>query len=97
MSEIPEAAIEAVREFPFWDYGMDEVDPRSEYAEWVLPLTTKILAAAEPALRAHIAGELERHGDKCLDSEEFRAGMYHAAAIVDGRARVGGADTGGGE
>ena len=39
----------AIRKFQFWDYGMDDVDPRSEYAEWV------------PDLAAAIAAALERH------------------------------------
>jgi hypothetical protein len=36
---------EAIREFPFWDYGMDDVDPRSEYAEWVPALAKQITDA----------------------------------------------------
>jgi hypothetical protein len=35
---------EVIREFPFHDYGMDEVDPRSEYAEWVPALAAGIAA-----------------------------------------------------
>lgn len=33
-----------LRGFPFWDYGMDDVDPRSEYAEWVPALAERIAA-----------------------------------------------------
>jgi hypothetical protein len=30
-----------IRAFPFWDYGLDGVDPESEYAEWVTNLADK--------------------------------------------------------
>ena len=32
----------AIRQFPFWDYGMDDVDPTSECAEWVPDLAMAI-------------------------------------------------------
>ncbi|MFC4006573.1 hypothetical protein ACFOY2_05030 [Nonomuraea purpurea] len=51
------AAIEkAIREFPFWDYGMDNVDPESEYAEWVPALALAI----SDALAADQSGEASR-------------------------------------
>lgn len=34
---------EAIKEFDFWDYGLNEVDPHSEYAEWVPDLANKIV------------------------------------------------------
>lgn len=37
-----EATLRAIRDFPFWDYGMDDVDPKSEYAEWVPDLANEI-------------------------------------------------------
>lgn len=48
------AAEEAIRDFAFWNYGMDEVDPKSEYAEWVPDLA----AAVEKAVREQIAHDL---------------------------------------
>ena len=37
-----EIVADVIRNFPFWDYGMDDVDPKSEYAEWVPALARKI-------------------------------------------------------
>lgn len=36
---------QAIRDFDFGDYGMSDVDPNSEYAEWVPALAAKIRAA----------------------------------------------------
>ncbi|GAA0705471.1 hypothetical protein GCM10010193_70700 [Kitasatospora atroaurantiaca] len=41
------AAEQAIRAFDFWDYGLNEVDPESEYAEWVAPLAAAVVAAIE--------------------------------------------------
>ncbi|MFC8447686.1 hypothetical protein [Kitasatospora sp. NPDC057223] len=41
------AAEQAIRAFAFWDFGLNEVDPESEYAEWVAPLAAAIVAAIE--------------------------------------------------
>jgi hypothetical protein len=38
---------EVIRDFAFWDYGMDDVDPQSEYAEWVPDLAANIAKALE--------------------------------------------------
>ena len=32
----------AIRAFPFWDFGMDDVDPNDEAAEWVFELAVKV-------------------------------------------------------
>lgn len=37
----------AIRSFNFGDYGMDDVDPRSQYAEWVPDLAERIAAALD--------------------------------------------------
>lgn len=42
-----EEVIKAIRKFPFWDYGMDEVDPTGKSAEWVPALADKICAAID--------------------------------------------------
>ncbi len=50
MSADIDAIIGAIKAFDFDDYGLDEVDPRSEYAEWVPDLARAIayaLATAE--------------------------------------------------
>jgi hypothetical protein len=39
--------IEAIREFQFWNYGMDDVDPQAETAEWVPDLADAICAAID--------------------------------------------------
>ncbi len=31
-----------IRSFPFWDYGMSDVDPNDRYAEWVTDLAARI-------------------------------------------------------
>lgn len=36
-----------IRDFPFWDYGLDVVDPRSPDAEWVPHLAVLIVKALE--------------------------------------------------
>lgn len=38
---------QAIRDFKFWDYGLDVVDPNSEYAEWVPDLAMAIVAAVQ--------------------------------------------------
>lgn len=35
----------AIKAFPFWNYGLDEADPNSEYAEWVPDLAQAIQQA----------------------------------------------------
>lgn len=35
----------AITEFSFWNYGLDDVDPRSQYAEWVGDLASVIVGA----------------------------------------------------
>lgn len=44
------AAAKAIKKFPFDDFGMDDVDPKSRYAEWVPVLARRIVAAAAPIL-----------------------------------------------
>jgi hypothetical protein len=53
MSKTP--AEKAIRKFNFGNYGMDDVDPKSEYAEWVPDLAAKI----EAAVREQVAKDLE--------------------------------------
>lgn len=36
---------DAIRNFDFSNYGLDDVNPRSQYAEWVPDLAEKILTA----------------------------------------------------
>lgn len=55
MSTPTEIVAAAIREFPFWDYGMDDVDPKSEYAEWVPDLAKQITVALKE--RAELFGE----------------------------------------
>jgi hypothetical protein len=43
------AAEQAIRDFDFWDYGLNEVDPGGEYAEWVTPLAAAVVKAIEGA------------------------------------------------
>jgi hypothetical protein len=44
-----DAITAAIKAFPFWDYGLDEANPHSEYAEWVPDLAAAIHKAAAPA------------------------------------------------
>lgn len=70
-----DAITAAIKAFKFWNYGLDETDPNSEYAEWVPDLAGAIhkalTAPADPApttaLRvspevADAATWLEEHG-----------------------------------
>jgi predicted extracellular nuclease len=43
--ELRSAIVAAIKAFDFDDYGMDEVDPNDEYAEWVPALAEQIAAA----------------------------------------------------
>jgi hypothetical protein len=52
------AAIKAIKKFPWDDYGLDDVDPRSEYAEWVPALADAVVAEIVKALRT----ERDRQG-----------------------------------
>ncbi|MEV0382346.1 hypothetical protein [Nonomuraea sp. NPDC050643] len=39
-----QAAIEdGIRDFPFWNYGLDMVDPNDKNAEWVPDLAKKVI------------------------------------------------------
>lgn len=40
-----DAITAAIKAFPFWNYGLDEADPNSEYAEWVPDLAQAIQTA----------------------------------------------------
>lgn len=51
----------AIREFPFWNYGMDDVDPQADTAEWVFHLA----AAVERAVREQIARQ--EGGRRCCE------------------------------
>lgn len=43
-------AIQAIRDFAFWNYGLNDTDPNDKYAEWVPDLADKVVAAlAQPA------------------------------------------------
>lgn len=55
-------AEQAIRNFDFWDYGMDAVDPKSEYAEWVPALA----AAVEKAVRKQVEEATFNIHDACL-------------------------------
>ncbi|MEU4234894.1 hypothetical protein AB0F17_62365 [Nonomuraea sp. NPDC026600] len=44
----PQAAAEqAIRDFPFCDYGLNGVSPESEHAEWVPDLAKAVTAAID--------------------------------------------------
>lgn len=43
-----DAIIGAIKDFDFDDYGLDAVDPWSEYAEWVPDLARAIAASLAP-------------------------------------------------
>lgn len=47
MSDLQAAVEQAIRDFKFWDYGLDVVDPNSEYAEWVPDLAKAIVGAIQ--------------------------------------------------
>ncbi|WJN63153.1 hypothetical protein [Streptomyces phage phiScoe44] len=46
MSILKDQIEQAIREFDFSDFGLDNVDPNSEYAEWVPVLAEKIARRA---------------------------------------------------
>lgn len=46
------AVTAAIKAFDFEDYGLHEVDPNSEYAEWVPALAAAVAAAARPEVLA---------------------------------------------
>ncbi|WP_030756655.1 hypothetical protein [Streptomyces sp. NRRL F-5135] len=45
ISEQQEIVAQAIRDFRFHNYGLDNVDPNSEYAEWVGDLASAIVRA----------------------------------------------------
>lgn len=54
-----DAIAAAIKAFKFWDYGLDETNPNSEYAEWVPDLAGEILkAVGAPAAPAGIEQRL---------------------------------------
>lgn len=57
--QVPDAerVAAAIRAFRFWNYGMDDVDPNSEYAEWVPALAADIVASFVPESAAAVPVE----------------------------------------
>jgi hypothetical protein len=78
--------IEAIKEFRFWNYGMDEVDPNSEYAEWVPALADAICAAIDDQ-PFHVIefgdGWTLKHPLDCRDTL-FECPVNRAAEALDG-------------
>jgi hypothetical protein len=60
LADLAMKANEAIRAFPFWDYGMDDVDPNDEYAEWVWELAVKVADSVLAEARSQIAASLKR-------------------------------------
>jgi hypothetical protein len=75
------AAEDAIRNFDFDDYGMDDVDPTSEYAEWVPDLATKIEAAVRVQVAEEISAALQRL------REDGETDMRQAIAVAESIAR----------
>jgi hypothetical protein len=48
------AVKEAIVEFPWWNYGLDEVD-NAQSDEWAEALAEAVVAALEPAVRESAA------------------------------------------
>lgn len=42
LANTQELVEQAIRKFPFWNYGLDEVDPNDDFAEWVEDLAAAI-------------------------------------------------------
>src|SRR5262245_10022942 len=101
-AEIPEAAIEAAASILLRDYPAGPDATWRDYKDDV----RDILAAAEPALRAHIAGQIVWQIHAIVweidDGDPRLEGFYYALRVAadmvaDFARRVGGADAGGGE
>jgi len=84
MSTEPTPAEKAIKEFPFWNYGMDGVDialrEDPEAQEWVPALAAKI----EVAVREQVAAELEAAADRGDDGSPWGHGMETAVRIARG-------------
>lgn len=70
-----QAAADAVRQFHWDDYGLDDVDPNSEYAEWVEPLSRAAVAKARPELYREVRRQLVRcvHPSACAAIDDMIA------------------------
>ena len=82
MSDPIEAAVRrTIRAFPWDDYGLDNVDPKSQYAEWVPDLTAKITAAVRRAAPpAPPASALETWHLGCMTITAALDGLDNAQA-----------------
>lgn len=83
---------QAIENFPFDDYGLDDTDPNSEYAEWVPALATAIvetLGEIPPAsaTRAAVVGEAVAALQRMREDGE--TDMRQAIAIIEGLAQDG--------
>ena len=95
VAEIPEVAIEAATEFGLPVTAVDAmVDAmiKAKLSGDLRAFALVFLAAAEPAIRAHIADQVKEAARR--QSGLFAGGMHYAVEIAR---RVGGADDGGGE
>jgi hypothetical protein len=58
---ISDAIADAIRAFDFSNYGLDDVDPKSVYAEWVPDLAEWIRSSIEQQIREQVARDIGTH------------------------------------
>lgn len=79
--------IEAIRDFRFHNYGLDDVDPESEYAEWVPDLADAICAAIDDQpyhiIEVRADGWTLKHPLNCRD-KLFECEYNRAAEVLAG-------------
>lgn len=69
---------QAIRDFKFWNYGLDAADPNSEYAEWVPDLAKAIVAAlGKEHLRKQLALAAPKARLHCI-------AQAHAKEVLEG-------------
>lgn len=95
-----DAVIAAIKAFDFEDYGLHEVDPTSEYAEWVPVLAAAVHAAARPEVLAEAAAVADRFTERWPDMDAMKAdgviGPFTAfGRLADELREMAGKDTGG--
>ncbi|MHA6764739.1 hypothetical protein [Streptacidiphilus sp. PAMC 29251] len=60
------AIVTAIRAFAFWNYGLDDTDPNSEYAEWVPDLATALQAVLLPRRGDSVEAWLKAQRDEYM-------------------------------
>ena len=81
-------AIQAIRDFAFWNYGLNDTDPNDKYAEWVPALADSVVSALNGPARASVmswdSGEQPDLDRLVAILRDLSGGAVHLASVDTG-------------